>query len=446
MPEAVSLHPRQLWRAGRRNLESCLAVLLAFAATVPFVFRQPGDWFNVYVPAAARMWHGGSVYPNPEGYVYPPLGALLASPFLGLPPFAGLLLWLAVNAIALAILCRGAWFLVGGKSQFEAASFWRESSIALLGLVCSLPYALDALANQQTDLILGALVIGGCLLLQRGRALAAALLFGLAAAVKCTPLLWAPYLAWRRRWSAALLVFVAAIGFNLLPDVLSTPHSRPRLADWTTDYLAKLARRDHDVGTWSSAIQFNHSIAGLTNRLTLVSATWEDGDLSTSPRASRPGAHTLRAMVYGTSFALVVVAAMAGWRRRSAAPGSPENTSGLAPALEYSLVCLLMLLLSPMSSKPHFCTLILPGLCLARLAIQGRALVPMLLLATAIGATLASNKDLVGKQTYSIVIWYGSVFWSTALLYAGCCWSLWRGDLTSQGERPEAQRLVGRAA
>ena len=32
--------------------------------------------------------------------------------------------------------------------------------------------------------------------------------------------------------------------------------------------------------------------------------------------------------------------------------------------LEFSLVFILMMLLSPQSSKPHFCTLLLPAFCL----------------------------------------------------------------------------------
>jgi hypothetical protein len=99
-------------------------------------------------------------------------------------------------------------------------------------------------------------------------------------------------------------------------------------------------------------------------------------------------------------------------RRRAA--GAPP------PAGEYGLVVILMLMLSPMSSKPHFCTLLLPGFFLARAAVERRDLLPRLLLGGAILAGLVSNKDLVGRLAYDTVIWYGSVFWNAVLLFAGC--------------------------
>src|SRR5438874_1333 len=84
-------------------------------------------------------------------------------------------------------------------------------AVVCLGLACALPYVLSVMDHQQTDLLIAALLIGGCLALQRARALSAATLFGLAAGMKCTPLLWAPYLAWRGRWKAAAWLVAVAV-------------------------------------------------------------------------------------------------------------------------------------------------------------------------------------------------------------------------------------------
>ena len=94
--------------------------------------------------------------------------------------------------------------------------------------------------------------------------------------------------------------------------------------------------------------------------------------------------------------------------------------------MEYSLVLVLMLLLSPMSSKPHFCTLVVPGLCLARLAVERRDRLLMCVMAVAIGAGLLSNKDLWGAHIYDFALWYGSVFANAVVLYLGCVYALWR--------------------
>src|SRR5437764_38405 len=74
--------------------------------------------------------------------------------------------------------------------------------------------------------------------------------FGLAAAMKCTALLWVPYLVWRGRPAAAAWVMVVALGVNLLPDAVSTPPSgRPWLGEYAVRYLRPLASSEHVLGT-----------------------------------------------------------------------------------------------------------------------------------------------------------------------------------------------------
>jgi hypothetical protein len=434
MPPGNWFHARPFWLSARVRVNARLFVVLAVCVTVPFGLRQPADWFEVYVPAAARLWTGGPLYPNPFRFVYPPLAAFLAGSFLNLPPLAGRALWLGLNAVALMVLWFGAWRLADTPMDAPAATAEKEPLIALLGLACGIPFALDALSNQQPDLILGALIIGGCLLLEHGRALSAATLFGLAAAVKCTPLLWGPYLAWRRRWGAAGLVFVAAVGFSLLPDLVIPPmHTRPRLVEWASHHIPMLARKDVDVGSWANDISYNHSLAGLAHRLVLLSPVWDGSGLRFSARATRPSAVVLKGAVYSLGLALVLLAALASRQGRCcSAARSSERGGGSFTVLEYALVCLLMLILSPMSSKPHFCTLVLPGFCLARRMFQRRELTLQLITGAALLAALVSNMDLVGKHTYTVVVWSGSVFASAALLYSGCCWSLWRLPVTTE--------------
>ena len=90
------------------------------------------------------------------------------------------------------------------------------------------------------------------------------------------------------------------------------------------------------------------------------------------------------------------------------------------------MVLILMVLLSPHSSKPHFCTLLLPGFCVARAALNwpNRGLLALLLAALACAAV--SNADLVGEWLYSWGKWYGSLAWCALLLYVGSCGVLLR--------------------
>src|SRR5262249_38066370 len=111
------------------------------------------------------------------------------------------------------------------------------------------------------------------------------------------------------------------------------------------------------------------------------------------------------------------------WTDKSIHPTS-ETPAPSRLALECCVVFLMMLLLSPMSSKPHFLTLLLPGFCLARLAIGERRLVlgAFVVAAAAVGAL--SIRDLWGNDLSAAALWWGSVTWSTLLLLFGCAYAL----------------------
>jgi hypothetical protein len=132
----------------------------------------------------------------------------------------------------------------------------------------------------------------------------------------------------------------------------------------------------------------------------------------------------LKIIVYGTELALLgVVTGVIGrpgpWK--GADPGRPARE-----VLEHSLVLLLMVLLSPMSSKPHFATLLLPAFCLARAAVVHRARIAGTLLACAILAAGLTMKDLATANLASLAMWFGGVSWAAIFLLAGCAFLLRR--------------------
>src|SRR5438309_5166412 len=116
--------------------------------------------------------------------------------------------WFAINVFCLICLWRLAWRMTGGGRLEGAQSNNKENLVCFLGLACSARYALNGIAHQQTDIVIGALFLLGCLSLSRNRGLLAAGCFGLAAAMKCTGLLWCPYLLWKRQWKAACWLIV----------------------------------------------------------------------------------------------------------------------------------------------------------------------------------------------------------------------------------------------
>jgi hypothetical protein len=393
--------------------------VLLLVMGVGFCLRQDSEWEQVYLPAALHLWKGEDMYRIGDSYLYPPFMAFAALPFLALPSPLPRLVWFALNAGCLLALLRWTWRVAGG-GRLEGLEIGKQSErlAAVLGCLCGISYLENCLAHQQTDIVIGALLAGGCLLLSRGRLLSAATALGVAAACKCTALLWAPYLLWRRRPFTAIWLLLVAVGVNQLPDLISSaPESRAWLDRYASRFLKPLTASDHYIGTWGSDAVYNQSLTGLAQRWCTTSWTWTAGDCTIGQRLPLIGPQALRVCVYGAEMS--VLAAVL-WICGSPFRKLPKDNYGSRNALEYSMVLLLMVLLSPMSSKAHFGTLVLPGFCLARAALRSRRQLLKGVLVGAVVLGLLCNKDPLGERLYTLSLWYGVVTWQTLLLLAGC--------------------------
>jgi hypothetical protein len=256
------------------------------------------------------------------------------------------------------------------------------------------------------------------LLLGRGRPVSAATALGLAAACKCTALLWSPYLFWRGRPLAALWLLVVAVGVNLLPDLVSSaPDDQSWLGRYGSRFLKPLTASEHYIGTWGSDAVYNQSLTGLAQRWCTTTWSWKARDCTIEPRLPPIGPGTLRVCVYGAELGLLSAVLWVCGRPFRKLRDEPDES---LHSLECSMVLLLMVLISPMSSKAHFGTLVLPGFCLARAALHSQGRLLKVVLAGAVVLGLLCNKDPLGERLYTLSLWYGIVTWQTLLLLAGC--------------------------
>lgn len=398
---------------------TAVGVVVLLVLGIFFCRRHDSEWEQVYLSAAAHLWKGEDLYHLEASYLYPPFMALTALPFLALPAPLPRLLWFAINVLCLLALLRWSWRLAGGgRLEGSDASGASERLAAVLGCLCGISYLENCLAHQQTDIVMAAFLVGGCLLLGNGRAISAATAFGVAAACKCTALLWAPYLIWRGRPLAAVWLVSVAIGVNFLPDLVRpAPGGNRWLEEYASRFLKPLTASEHYIGTWGSDAVYNQSLTGLGQRWCTTAWTWKPTDCTIEPRAPLLNPRALRMAVYGAE--LSVLAAVL-WICGRPFRQLGDDGGGQRHALECSIVLLLMLLLSPMSSKAHFGTLVLPGFCLARAAIATPNRIHKGILAAAVLLGLLCNKDPLGERLYTLSLWYGVVTWQALLLLAGC--------------------------
>ncbi|HEY8503166.1 MAG TPA: glycosyltransferase family 87 protein, partial [Gemmataceae bacterium] len=391
-----------VWRWCREHPYSLIAAVFFAAYLIPFCTRKKSEWEDVYVRSAAELVAGVDFYLQPQGYFYPPFMTLMALPFTEMPLWVGRVTWYAVNVLCFVLLVRLAWRLSGGGRLEGAAVRDRsEQWVFLLGLGCGVWYSFHTMTHKQTDLVIAALLLGGCVAVWRGRPLLGGGLLGLSAAMKCTPLLFAPYLMLRRRWLAAGVLVAVAVGVNLLPDLVHPgPEGGTWLGRWVTIFLAPMTGANHAPGIWGSSVLYNQSLGGFWNRLLTTEWLWADWGVAILPRPDAAGPQTLKALTYGTG-ALLLIAIFSLFALRRGREERETRAAPPADAVEMGAVFCLMLLLSPMSSIPHFCTLILPGFCLARRAVYRGGAVVWSLLALAILAALTSNKDLWGGRIYT---------------------------------------------
>jgi hypothetical protein len=365
------------------------------------------------------MWRGEDIYRFEEGFAYPPCKALIMIPFLALPPLVQRVAWWGCNALFFVLLLRAAWWLTGGKPIEGQRPFQKqEHLIWLLGLATGLFYVFNSLSNQATDILEACLLIAGCLCLSKARDLRAATYFGLAAAMKCTPLLWTAYLIWKRKWTAAAWLTIVAIGVNFLPDLIRPcPTASTWVVAWYREYLSPMQQADYTPGTWGSAVYYNQSLAGAVNRWLVSDWTWKNDDLVLSARKETLSAGTLKYGLLGLEALILVGCALLCW------PKARDEFDQTGAILEYSTVLILMLLFSPMSSKSHFSTLLVPGFALARIIRERRSLGlgSLFLLANVIGFCAL---NWCGKYVALVSLYYGAVSLKALLLLGGCALAL----------------------
>jgi hypothetical protein len=381
----------------------------------------------VYVIGGQRMAAGTEVYRRQAGadyaadlkpFTYPPFAALPFVPFARLPAAWQPPLWFLLNFAVLLGLVRWLHRHAGRRDGDLGAprplAFW-----LLVGVVGGRHVA-SVFSNQSHDLLTAGL-LGLCAAAWvRGRSLAGAWA-GAAAAFKATPLLLLGLFGLRLRVGAVLLLLAAAALATLLPDWLC-PRGDGKA--WAVAWY-ELTLRGLDAGAaaaegaWSRHNILNQGLGGTLTRCFQpldAAAKFTVGEPGTALVAVLP-ATAFRVVLHGAQLAVLVLLALVARRaaavvRAAAEPAAAQRAVALGEVGAYACG---MLLLSPMSSKAHFCVWIFPVAFLAERALRGRRdrAAMALFVAGAVVGLLA--KDVLGKSLGNLVLAYGNATWGTLL-------------------------------
>lgn len=412
-PAMTPNHGLSLWF---RLLPWLILAGVIIAGYFPFARKIPVE-VEVYLRGAGRMYEGEPVYRVGErAFTYPPfMGLALVPLHLTAEPLR-IPLWYAVNVgvLALILWCvhrrvrhffptalpdKGKTGLSPGPAPWV---FW-----LLLALVVG-RHVMAPLENQSHDLLVFLCVV----LAIEGWCLAWPTLCGVWAgvgtALKCTPLLFAPFLLWQRKILACITLLAAVGTLTLLPDVVLPAHDgNSWVVSWYQTFIVKVqpgAAADHD-SAWAAWGPLNQSLAGSLHRLF---------------RPMEPGMpfHNVTLMVLPMPVVRgIILLAQLGTFAWLLWVSRPRLTAGLREEDlafqrfgEGAVLATAMALMSPTSIKTHFCVLLLPAaFCLADFLYRKRDwLNAMLLLAVFVLGTV-TVKDVLGQDLGNLILTSGSV-------------------------------------
>lgn len=384
-----------------------------------FLLLRKDSELPVYMAAAQRMALGEPIYlDEPRAFTYPPLFALPFVPMLLVPEAAQPPLWYLVNFAALAVLVARLHRLV--KPVLAAFPALRAPSVWIFWLLVALlsgRHIVTILERRSHDLLVFLCAFLAVDALCSGRSKASGMLAGLGAALKATPLLFAPVFLWQRRFMAFACLILALVAGLLLPDLLCPAQDGSLwIASWHRTFLSSIQPGESaNSSAWMPWWELNQSMAGTVHRW-FARPTPRNGELPDISLVllDRNGLKIL------TLACQLAVAAWLFWLTR---PRVTRRLSGgelrFAQFGQGAMMLTAMVLLSPTSIKTHFCVLLAPIVfCLADFLYRRRdPFVGLALVVTLVLGALTA-RELCPRKLADWTLVAGSITWSALALYA----------------------------
>jgi len=333
-------------------------------------------------------------------FMYPPSCALFLATASLLGQAGLILLLVAINSVAWFSSARLAAILANGHR------FGNNVWLYLIPSLLVIVYIWSSYHLGQPSLVLLALMLGAFVALRSQREVPAGALIALAAAIKAFPVIAIIYLIYRRYWKAALSV-VVTLTFLLL--ILPAPfrgfeRAWHDLEKWSSGMLkydaAAVAQRPMRSYTWK-----NQSLVSVTNRL----LRHVDADAASAPHT--PIYVNLADFRFRTVNAIIIsVALVLGILFITVMPQRGMRTAE-SDAIEFALLLLMMLMITPLSFGYFFSWLMLPFAVITQRVLAGKGWALLWWSVPAVAIFALALPFPRGAQLY------GNTFFATLLVF-----------------------------
>jgi glycosyl transferase family 87 len=413
------------WRSNlkrRLNSSADLRVLLLLFVATAVVFsalpllryfrgRTLFD-YELWYDTGQHVLAGHEIYFFRSGkydFMYPPPCALFLAGASLLGQGGLIFLLVAINSAAWFYSAQLSALLAGGEKC--ARNVWLYLVPSLLVIV----YIWSSYHLGQPNLVLLALMLGAFVALRAKRELIAGAMIAVAAAIKAFPIIAIVYLVYRRYWTAAASLVVTLVFLVLILPAPIRGFGRAwrDIEKWTAGMLkyseVSVGQRPMRSYTWK-----NQSLVGVSNRLL------RHVDADAASARHQPVYVNFADLKFSTVNAIVVCIALALGTFFIAVMPQRGMRTAQSDAIEFALLLLLMLMVTPLSFGYFYSWLMLPFAVVTQQLLSGK---PSVILWWSLPALALLALGILFPRAAQL---YGNTFFATLLLFVGLSIELWR--------------------
>jgi alpha-1,2-mannosyltransferase len=420
----MSIEPPAKDRQAKRRVAGLLLLAAVLAVVMTSVRPKPGMTV-VYRTAAERYLRGESFYVPGENmaFSYPPFFVLAYVPLALLPEAAARAVWYGMNFGLLGAIAGMTVRMLRPAMEAGLGRRGPRPRVALLLIgVFSARFLISPIEYQSHDLIVYFLMMVAIWRWDAGEKSGSGVAAGAAAACKATPLLFLPVFLWQRRLRTAVVMTAIVVSATLLPDLfVRNPDGKLWVASWHEKFLSRVdaASAPEAEGAWNRWNMLNQSLSGTLYRLCTPIEKEDEWECCWNVCLVPVEGRALDRLAIGLKLAILAALAWITWPTRLGQMGPGEQTFcrlGQGGALLAA-----MLLLSPMTSKQHFCVLLAPlSFCLVDALYRRRDPLVWSALALVFLFGAVAGKDVLGSALHRQLAAYGSLTWCTLVCFGTC--------------------------